>query len=59
VPRSMAEALYARARQPKQLEVIRGAGHGGYTQAAPGAYDTLIVEFFRNGLLPRGTEARH
>jgi pimeloyl-ACP methyl ester carboxylesterase len=40
------KALYAAARDPKQLWIVPGVGHGGYQQAYPDDYERLIVGFF-------------
>lgn len=39
-------ALYAAARDPKQLWIVPGAGHGDYALAAPDEYEARIVAFF-------------
>jgi uncharacterized protein len=46
VPRWMTERLYAAAREPKQLLVVKGAGHGGFVQAEPERYARELVAFF-------------
>ena len=40
------KALYAAARDPKQLWIVPGVGHGGYQRAYPEEYERLIVGFF-------------
>jgi pimeloyl-ACP methyl ester carboxylesterase len=40
------KALFAAARDPKQLWIVPGVGHGGYRQAQPDEYERLIVGFF-------------
>lgn len=51
VPASATELLYRRAHEPRQLEIIQGAGHGGYTRAQPQEYPQLIQAFFHRTLL--------
>jgi dipeptidyl aminopeptidase/acylaminoacyl peptidase len=38
--------LFDAAGEPKELWVVPGAGHGGYSDAAPEEYPRRIVEFF-------------
>ena len=57
VPPSMAQALYDSAQQPKYLDVIRGAGHGDYSRAAPVAYEARLVEFFQTSLQLHSAES--
>lgn len=39
-------ALYAAAREPKELWIVPGSGHGGYLAAAPDEYRGRIPAFF-------------
>ena len=41
---------FAAARQPKQMWVVPGVGHGGYFQAWPEEYETRIIKFFNYAL---------
>jgi hypothetical protein len=47
----MARQLLEAAGEPKRLLVVPGAGHGGYTEAAPTLYPEAVVGFFQRGLL--------
>ena len=38
--------LYNAAREPKELWLVPGAGHGGYAQIAPQAYARRVSSFF-------------
>jgi fermentation-respiration switch protein FrsA (DUF1100 family) len=51
VPAFMARALYAAAREPKQLLLVEGAGHGRYESADPVGYPGQLVAFFERALL--------
>jgi dipeptidyl aminopeptidase/acylaminoacyl peptidase len=51
VPLWMARQLLEAAGEPKRLLVVPGAGHGGYTEAAPSLYPEAVVGFFQRGLL--------
>jgi dipeptidyl aminopeptidase/acylaminoacyl peptidase len=53
IPEYMTRALYAAAREPKSLWIIRGARHGGYAQVLPGEYRSRLVEFFSDALPQR------
>ena len=44
--RSGAERLFNAAREPKQMWIVPGAGHGGYIGAAPQEYEQRVVTFF-------------
>jgi pimeloyl-ACP methyl ester carboxylesterase len=46
------KALYAAARDPKELWIVPGAGHGGYQTAYPDEYETRIIAFFRGAFTP-------
>ena len=52
VPHTMAHELYAAAREPKELYVISGAGHGDYAAIASSAYASRLVAFFDRSLRP-------
>jgi alpha-beta hydrolase superfamily lysophospholipase len=52
VPRSMADELYAAAGEPKELLVIKGAGHGDYGAIGLGRYEAALVAFFERALSP-------
>jgi fermentation-respiration switch protein FrsA (DUF1100 family) len=56
VPRFMTEELFAAASEPKQLLLIRGAGHGAYADAAPEQYPEQMVGFFERTLLGGGRD---
>ena len=51
VPDFMTRALHEAAKQPKELFIVRGAGHGDYISAAPVEYPARLVKFFRSHLL--------
>ena len=44
--RGGAELLYNAAREPKELWIVPGAGHGGYISAAPQEYEWRVIAFF-------------
>ena len=44
--RGGAERLFNAAREPKQMWIVPGAGHGGYIGAAPQEYEQRVVTFF-------------
>jgi fermentation-respiration switch protein FrsA (DUF1100 family) len=44
--RGGAELLYNAAREPKELWIVPGAGHGGYISAAPQEYERRVAAFF-------------
>lgn len=44
-------ALYEAARDPKELWIVEGAGHGGYRGAAPEEYEQRVLAFFEEHLL--------
>jgi uncharacterized protein len=46
VPASMSQQLYDAARQPKELLMIPGAGHGNYVAASPDIYLSRLQRFF-------------
>ncbi len=46
VPSWMSEKLYARAKEPKRLWLIPGAGHMECRRRAGGAYETAVAAFF-------------
>ena len=41
---------FAAAREPKQMWVAPGVGHGGYNQAWPDEYEARIIQFFDGAL---------
>lgn len=51
VPLELTEQLFRAARQPKQLWLIDGAGHGQQVAAGGNAYLGRLVEHFREALL--------
>jgi fermentation-respiration switch protein FrsA (DUF1100 family) len=51
VPPALSERLYAAARQPKALWVIRGANHGEYGKRDATYYGRLS-DFFDRTLVP-------
>jgi uncharacterized protein len=51
VPLAMAQELFERAREPRELLVIPGAGHGDYTKRFP-QYPARVLEFFEHALTP-------
>jgi uncharacterized protein len=50
VPEWMAHQLYAGARDPKELYIIRGAHHADYAATAPVEYGARLVDFFERAL---------
>jgi dipeptidyl aminopeptidase/acylaminoacyl peptidase len=57
-PESMTRTLYAAARSPKQLWLMKGSHHGGYAQAAGPEYQQRLRGFFEANLLSPGDSAR-
>ena len=51
VPPAMVRELFDAAREPRELLVIPGAGHGKYSQAAPTVYADRLTNFFSHALL--------
>jgi alpha-beta hydrolase superfamily lysophospholipase len=51
VPEALGLALFAAARDPKELLVVDGAGHGNYDQAPASSYLDTIARFFDRSLL--------
>ena len=51
VPEWMARQLYAAAHEPKDLYIVRGAGHANFASAVPIEYGARLVEFFDRTLL--------
>jgi len=49
-----AQKLYDAAREPKELWIVPGAGHGGYIGAAPQEYERRVIAFFDKTLEVRG-----
>lgn len=54
VPPSMTPDLYERARTPKDMLMIEGAGHGNYASVAGARYLTALRTFFDRALLGLG-----
>lgn len=52
VPIRMTRELYARAKEPKELWVVEGAGHNDLRQHAGDAYDDRVAAFFTAALAP-------
>ncbi len=50
IPADNGRVLYAAARDPKELWIIHGAGHGGTLAAAGGEYEKKVGEFFERNL---------
>ncbi len=50
VPAKWVDALFAAAREPKELWTLEGAGHGGYFEARGQAYTDRLVAFFDRAL---------
>jgi pimeloyl-ACP methyl ester carboxylesterase len=50
VPGFLADELFGAARQPKDLLVINGAGHGGYEKPSGSPYLERITAFFERAL---------
>jgi uncharacterized protein len=42
--------VYDAAKEPKKYLVVKGASHGGYIEAAPAAYASELISFFRAAL---------
>lgn len=57
VPEFLTEDLFAAAKDPKQLLLVDGAGHGGYEQPAGSTYLDRVTGFFEGALL--GESASH
>jgi fermentation-respiration switch protein FrsA (DUF1100 family) len=51
VPPSMAEQLFHAAREPKELWIVPGAGHGNAWEVARREYEERLVVFFTRALL--------
>ncbi len=50
IPVRNAQALYAAAKEPKQLYILPGAGHGGFLQAEPEIFPKTILTFLKTSL---------
>lgn len=50
IPVRNAHRLYHAAREPKELYIIRNAGHVGLMQAEPREYERRVTEFLRRAL---------
>jgi dipeptidyl aminopeptidase/acylaminoacyl peptidase len=44
--RGGAQLLYNAAREPKELWIVPGGGHGGYIGTAPEEYERRVISFF-------------
>jgi dipeptidyl aminopeptidase/acylaminoacyl peptidase len=44
--------LFAAAKEPKELLIVRGAAHGGYLDANAAEYERAVVDLFDRGLRP-------
>jgi len=42
----------AAAGEPKELWIVPGAGHGGYSQTQPQAFEQRVTDFFEEHLVP-------
>jgi dipeptidyl aminopeptidase/acylaminoacyl peptidase len=51
-PVGRAFQLFEAAKEPKELLVVRGAGHGGYVDHDPEGYERALVEHFDRALEP-------
>ena len=51
VPPAMAQRLYSRAGEPKEIWIVPNAAHGGYAQASRQEYPAQIAQFFSQQLL--------
>jgi fermentation-respiration switch protein FrsA (DUF1100 family) len=47
----MAEALFAAARQPKELWLVPGAAHGDFAQVAGPQWGHRLAAFFTHALV--------
>jgi uncharacterized protein len=52
IPEFMTRKLFAAAKEPKELWIVHGAGHGNYVQIAPQEYQNRLVGFFLKTLSP-------
>jgi dipeptidyl aminopeptidase/acylaminoacyl peptidase len=52
IPEFMTRKLFAAAKEPKQLWIVHGAGHGNYVEVAPQEYQNQLVGFFLKSLTP-------
>jgi dipeptidyl aminopeptidase/acylaminoacyl peptidase len=50
VPFQNSLRLYEAAQEPKELYIVRGAGHGGLLAADPARYESTVVGFFEEYL---------
>ncbi len=50
VPQDQVRALYSAARDPKQLWIVPGTGHGHYSQVAAQDYANRLLGFYRSAL---------
>lgn len=55
VPVSMAHALYDAAREPRQLWIIEGGGHGHFVKVVGEQYSKRLIEFYSHALLGSDT----
>jgi pimeloyl-ACP methyl ester carboxylesterase len=54
VPAVMVKELYAAAREPKELWLVDGAGHGDYQRVAPAEYARRIATFLEAAWTQKG-----
>ena len=50
IPPELVSKVYAAAREPKSIWIVRGAQHGGYSEVAATEYARRITDFFAQGL---------
>jgi len=50
IPEKMTRELYRRAKEPKELWIVEGAGHNGLRQQAGDVYDERVADFFTKAL---------
>lgn len=51
VPASMAQSLYDAAREPRELWVVQGGGHGHFSNVVGEEYSRRLIEFYTKALL--------
>jgi pimeloyl-ACP methyl ester carboxylesterase len=59
VPLRVTQGTFEHAREPKELWIIPGAGHGHYTEVAPAEFRRRLVDFFSHALLPHDESDRN
>jgi uncharacterized protein len=55
IPLARAREVYRAAREPKELLIIHGAGHGGYMATEQAEYSRALIGFLDSHLLPSTT----